>query len=1528
MVKKKMTMTKLSYLAVLMILMSTMSVSVFAVDNDNNNLTNNASNSSYSNTSLTSNIVYVSEDSLNTSNGGYRERNVENKLVSKIENAGMEEPYIVKLADTVYETNANTQPTLMSGAVNGEKSSWGTDSTNFVFSVVYLDQDNDAPKYVKVNINGVAYNMAKQNSMDSNYADGCTYVYSTTLASGTYQYSFATSDGYYQVSIDPVYSCPNRDDFVYTAVVIAMRDYLTKPAGSSIFTKEDVKYMIDYYIYGDCSNCSMFECINELIYRAYSKQHNTDRGVQLTEPQCVEVSVIPITFTCGKITNWKTDCTNVQLGGAFGAEMDFDNLMAGGYRFKGIVRVRSPTDEEYPGENQPRFVPSSHNNHGKFAGGNTLYVNIPEGAAMGKYDVKLELWNADTNTLCDETGWKENIFTVEDGGAVSEIVFIGTALEYKESPAGPTRTWTVSVDELISGPQPCSNQLSVIHGPTGSNPSGYMDPNIKKGDKVKVYAGYYEEQGGCIVTLGGSYSYYIKKSSSSASIKITSVSPPPGTTLNAGDTVTFTVNVDYDLGPNDYGKIRLSVNRYTTGTTDEEHSIGIFDPHSGSYTFTPHIETIGDDWENVYVSVTLYAAKQGEPLPAEYTDFDYKQYPVGGKGEGSILHFDLDYKGTEPASGEGDGNDQHQIYTQAGQSFVMYMFYKEGNAGNQYIIRAYPEWDQNSFILNSDNDESTSELAHEMGGHRYDVGNYIIPSVPGEYKIKVVYSNSANPPTWANYNRLLGEFTVIVEGDGDCFETVPSDHWKGEYYNNKNLEGSPSMVRDDGTGYLNFDWDEGSPSTACGIGSDFFSVRWTRSLNFDSGTWRFTVTTDDGMRLYVDGSLVIDKWFNQVATIYIADVDLTAGTHTIKVEYYEYDLTAVAKLSWEKGGGKEIKFTGTATDYWVSGGQIHHWTVLVDEVISGPQPCEDQVDITVYDSEVPSPWWGYVDPNLNIGDRVEVYGRYYDGHCSAMHLHGSTDYYIKEIEPLDLTISSSDISFSDENPTWGDKITISAIIHNTGNMDAKDVSIKFYYSLAEYSPDNQGYLFHEINTDILGNQEKEIGAPWVVNYGCGDFKPSVHVTVDLPSEIKETEDFANNYASKKISPNCREEPHLKGVTRIIVIPVYVSGKDKPEHEALQKQYGDVDKAIEMLRYFAEHYGVRDVTFKEFAVVDETSSTFTTDESKTKISSISEKPNPWSYQWVDEAARSIGFASAAEIWYLATQEYEDEKIVLEFALNEERFWSFDIYGMSYGGTRVFATFKGVDYNYLGICFAVDLHEFLHEFGADDEGLGGGYWPRVDHLNSIMNQNTLLLQCTLLSPHLFENTAKEIGWISEATDNELIIIAHSPVDLEIIDPEGLIIKKDSEELWGLCYYVEYDIDGDGSEEDIIEFYNRKIGNYQITVIPELDAEPTDTYTLEVTAGDTTTVLAENVAISEIPTEPYIFKSEKIATYDHDGDGIVEDDIDDLTMATDAYLGFNTGSEYDHDGDDIVEDDLDDLTMATDAYLGFITSEGEER
>ena len=132
-----------------------------------------------------------------------------------------------------------------------------------------------------------------------------------------------------------------------------------------------------------------------------------------------------------------------------------------------------------------------------------------------------------------------------------------------------------------------------------------------------------------------------------------------------------------------------------------------------------------------------------------------------------------------------------------------------------------------------------------------------------------------------------------------CTATVPSDRWRGEYFANRTLSGTPALVRDDGNASLSFDWGSGSPGGSCGLGADSFSARWTRTVSFPSGTHRFNVTSDDGVRLYLDGALKLDKWFDQGPTTYTVDLPLTAGNHTLTLEYYENAGGAVAKLSWQ-----------------------------------------------------------------------------------------------------------------------------------------------------------------------------------------------------------------------------------------------------------------------------------------------------------------------------------------------------------------------------------------------------------------------------------------------------------------------------------------------------------------------------------------------------------------------------------------------------------------------------------------------------
>jgi hypothetical protein len=79
-------------------------------------------------------------------------------------------------------------------------------------------------------------------------------------------------------------------------------------------------------------------------------------------------------------------------------------------------------------------------------------------------------------------------------------------------------------------------------------------------------------------------------------------------------------------------------------------------------------------------------------------------------------------------------------------------------------------------------------------------------------------------------------------------------------------------------------------------------VRWTRDVYFSAGTYNFFVKHDDGVRVYVDGALVIDYWHDQPATTHSGTRTLSAGTHRVKVEYYEHTQYASIVAWWDVDG--------------------------------------------------------------------------------------------------------------------------------------------------------------------------------------------------------------------------------------------------------------------------------------------------------------------------------------------------------------------------------------------------------------------------------------------------------------------------------------------------------------------------------------------------------------------------------------------------------------------------------------------------
>ena len=226
---------------------------------------------------------------------------------------------------------------------------------------------------------------------------------------------------------------------------------------------------------------------------------------------------------------------------------------------------------------------------------------------------------------------------------------------------------------------------------------------------------------------------------------------------------------------------------------------------------------------------------------------------------------------------------------------------------------------------NARNQQPTASITTPAAGSNYSLPATVVfeaaASDPDGTVVKVEYLIDGNkvgeattPPFTFAWPAIGGIRTVTAKALDNSFgvgtsppvtlyvNTPVQQGLRGEYYANPNLAAPVAFTRidpkvdfsDSGGGWVNFG----------GVGTDQFSVRWSGQVRAPaSGTFTFYAAADDGVRLSVDGKLLVSAWWPQGETEYSGTATLVAGQlYPVAMEMFEHGGDAAARLRWSGPG--------------------------------------------------------------------------------------------------------------------------------------------------------------------------------------------------------------------------------------------------------------------------------------------------------------------------------------------------------------------------------------------------------------------------------------------------------------------------------------------------------------------------------------------------------------------------------------------------------------------------------------------------
>lgn len=205
-------------------------------------------------------------------------------------------------------------------------------------------------------------------------------------------------------------------------------------------------------------------------------------------------------------------------------------------------------------------------------------------------------------------------------------------------------------------------------------------------------------------------------------------------------------------------------------------------------------------------------------------------------------------------------------------------------------------------------DSSPGEGFYGLGQHQSGVMNYINSSVhlqnanPGESGVPVLVSSRGYGLLWDNPSIADVNF-------GNTPQVIPSSQLmatngmagglNGSYYSGINFN-TYLFSRFDPQ--INFNWDSAPPTNTMSLTN--YSVEWDGFIQAEqAGIYRISATTDDGLRLWIDGVQYVNDWTSHASKTYIETFNWSSNSmHSIKYQYYQNTGGAVAQLGWVTPG--------------------------------------------------------------------------------------------------------------------------------------------------------------------------------------------------------------------------------------------------------------------------------------------------------------------------------------------------------------------------------------------------------------------------------------------------------------------------------------------------------------------------------------------------------------------------------------------------------------------------------------------------